>query len=334
MKALCVTAERALELHDIAFPAEPAAEHIQIEMEGSAINHGDITFLRLPNAAPRALAMSQHDVWGVSGAGRVSAIGAGVPQHYLGRQVTVYRSIRRSEDTIGVWSERAQLHFSSCLILPDHVRALDYCGSLVNVMTAYAFLEEIALEGHHGVIVTAGNSATGLAMAALVRQRNVPAIFLVRNEAARAALLQAGVEHVLIAATEGFAEQLATLAEALGTTAVFEGVGGELPGRLAPLLPPSSTIYFYGFLGGTAPFALPSRLVVMKNLTLKSFSNFASATVREPERLRRALENLQSVIDNPLFRTRLGERFSYAQIDEALAYIGVDGAKAVLVPGT
>jgi hypothetical protein len=28
--------------------------------------------------------------------------------------------------------------------------------------------------------------------------------------------------------------------------AVFERVGGELPGRLAPLLPFNSTIYFYG----------------------------------------------------------------------------------------
>jgi NADPH2:quinone reductase len=333
MKALCVTAERALELREIAFPATPAAEHVLIEMEGSAINHGDITFLRMPNAAGRALAMSQHDVWGVSGAGRVSAIGARVPQAYLDKQVTVYRSIKRSEDTIGVWSERAQIHFSCCLILPDQVRALDYCGSLVNAITAYAFLEEMALESHRGVIVTAGNSATGLAMAALVRHRKVPAIFLVRNEAARASLLRAGVEHVLVADTQGFAEQLATLAQALGTTAIFEGVGGELPGLLAPLLPMNSTIYFYGFLGGTTPFALPSVLLSMKNLTLKSFSNFASATVREPERLKRALENLQPVIDNPLFRTRLGEHFTYAQIDQALAYAGAAGAKAVLVPG-
>ena len=88
--------------------------------------------------------------------------------------------------------------------------------------------------------------------------------------------------------------------------------GGELPGRLAPLLPFNSTIYFYGTLGGTTPFALPSVLFLMKNPTPKRFSNFASATVREPERLRRALESLQPIIGNPLFRTRLGQRFSYA----------------------
>jgi NADPH:quinone reductase len=60
----------------------------------------------------------------------------------------------------------------------------DYCGSLVNVITAYAFLQEIAAEGHKGIIVTAGNSATGYALASLARKRNAPAIFLVRSVAA------------------------------------------------------------------------------------------------------------------------------------------------------
>jgi NADPH:quinone reductase-like Zn-dependent oxidoreductase len=62
-----------------------------------------------------------------------------------------------------------------------------YSGSLVNVITAHAFLETMAAEGHTGIIVTVGTSATGLAIAALARQKQISTIFLVRSQHARAA---------------------------------------------------------------------------------------------------------------------------------------------------
>jgi len=55
---------------------------------------------------------------------------------------------------------RAQVPITSCVVLPDGVQARDTCGSLVNVITAYAFLSEIRAAGDAGVIVTAGRSAT------------------------------------------------------------------------------------------------------------------------------------------------------------------------------
>jgi NADPH:quinone reductase len=207
----------------------------------------------------------------------------------------------------------------------------DYCGSLVNVITAYSFLEEIAEAGHKGVIVTAGNSATGYALATLARRRKLPAIFLVRSEAAREALCRLGAEHVIVT-DEGYIDTLGELSAELGTTAVFDGVGGDLLGRIAPSLPMNSTIYLYGFLGGTTAFSMQSGLFIMKNLTMRRFSNFNSRTVKEPERLASALEALEGVIDDPMFTTRIGKAFSYDQIELAMAYESlVKGAKAVLV---
>jgi NADPH:quinone reductase-like Zn-dependent oxidoreductase len=197
-------------------------------------------------------------------------------------------------------------------------------------MTAYAFLEEIVEAGHKGVIVTAGNSATGHAMASLARRRKLPAIFLVRTEAARETLCQLGAEHVIVTG-EGFADRLGVLSAELGTTAVFDGVGGDLPGRIAPSLPMNSTVYLYGFLDGSTPFSIPSVLFMMKNLTMKRFSNFESRTVKEQEKLVSALKTLEGVIDDPMFATRIGKAFSYDQIELAMAYESREGAKAVLV---
>jgi len=329
MKAICVTASRDLEVRELAAPQQAAAGHVLVAMAASAINHGDKTFLKMPAAAGPQIPASRHDVWGASGAGRVVALGAGVPAEYAGKQVAIYRSLTRSPDSVGLWCEMASVPYTSCLILPEQVDAKDYCGSLVNVMTAYAFLEEVAEAGHKGVIVTAGNSATGHAMAALARARQMPAIFLVRSEAAAVAMRALGVEHVIVT-SGGYGGQLAALAAEWGTTAVFDGVGGELLGEVAAALPVNAAIYCYGFLGGAAPLAIHTSLLMMMNLTIRRFSNFESATVKQPARLVAALKVLQGLIADPMFATWRGQEFRYEQIGDAMAYSAPGGRKAIL----
>lgn len=331
LKAICVTSSRGLEVRDLPLPSEPPEGHVLVDMDASAINHGDKTFLARPLATGGYLAGSGYDVWGASGAGKVLALGANVPSGYAGRQVAIYRSLQRSPHTIGLWSEKALVPYRSCLVLPDNVSMRDYCGSLVNVITAYAFLEEIAAEGHRGIIVTAGSSATGHALAYLARRRNMPAIFLVRSPAAQQHLQQRGIEHVIVTADEDFESRLIGLAAELETTAVFDGVGGALTSRIAPSLPVNSTIYIYGLLGGTAPVSLPSTLFLTNNLVVKRFSNFESQTVKNPARLTAALKELEGLIDEPMFMTRIGKEFAFDQISEAMNFESRSGAKAILV---
>jgi NADPH:quinone reductase-like Zn-dependent oxidoreductase len=151
MKAVCVTPERELEVRDAPAPGAPPEGHVLIKMEACAINHGDHTFLKMRSLMNMPATL--HDIWGASGAGRVVAVGPGAPQNYMGKKVAIYRSISmiHSRQTVGLWSEQAQVHYLSCLILPDHVDCRDYSGSLVNIITAYAFLRQIVDEGHRGI---------------------------------------------------------------------------------------------------------------------------------------------------------------------------------------
>ncbi|MBN3729077.1 hypothetical protein [Burkholderia sp. Ac-20379] len=112
---------------------------------------------------------------------------------------------------------------------------------------------------------------------------------------------------------------------------MFDGVGGALLGALAPALAPRSTIYTYGFLDRDEPFSIATALLMMKDLTIRRFSNFESATVRDPARLVRALTALEGLIDDPALRTRLGPAFAFDRIGEAMAFEPADGTKAVLV---
>ncbi len=70
-----------------------------------------------------------------------------------------------------------------------------------------------------------------------------------------------------------------------------------------------------------------------KNLVLKRFSNFASTTVTDPQRLAAAVTYLEKVIDDHLFHTRIGREFAFDQIDAAMAYEATPGVKAILVAG-
>ena len=195
----------------------------------------------------------------------------------------------------------------------------------------HAFLDEIVVNGHAGIIVTAGTSATGSIAASLARRRNVPAIFLVRSASARAELARHGVEHVIVTTEEDFEAKLAASAAELGTTAVFDGVGGDLLSRILPSLPVNSTIYIYGFLGGATAISLPTMLLMGKNLTLRRFANLESAMVRDPQLLALAMKEIEELIDDPMFKTRIGKAFRFDQIDEAMAYETTPGSRAVLV---
>ncbi|MBN4096010.1 zinc-binding dehydrogenase [Methylobacterium sp. OT2] len=331
MKAICVTADRRLQVRDIPTPTQPPPGHVLVDMAASAITHGDKFFLTRPLPGAAAFSSTGQDVYGANGAGTVVALGAGVPQDYAGKQVAIYKSLVRSPDSVGVWCERAQVPYESCLILPDRVRARDYCGSFANILTVEAFFVETAAAGHKGIIVTAGNSATGRIAVSLARRHGIPAIFLVRSNASRERLLGDGATHVIDTAETGFEGRLGDMAERMGATAVFDGVGGELLSRVMPVLPMNATVYIYGFLGGTAPIVLPTMLLLGRNLTLRRFANLDSAIVSDPDRLAMARREIEGWIGDPLFETRTGREFPLDQISEAMAYEASPGARAILV---
>ena len=332
MKAICVTPERELELRNVPEPQAPPAGHLKVRIAAAAINGGDKSFLKRPPGSALSLGNTTFDIWGASAAGEVVAAGPGVPDGYVGRMVAIYRSLGRGPNTIGLWCETAQAPYTACLRLAGGVDPADYSGSLVNLITAYAFLEELAAQGGGAVLATAGSSATGRALAVLARARDVRAVLLVRSAKAKAELEQHGIADVHVVDGEDGLEAVGRAAEAHGVSAVFDGVGGATLSRLLPHLPIDSTIYAYGFLSGSEQVSFPTSLLSMRNLTLRPFSNFGSATVRDHRRLADALLALEQIGDHPLLRTRAGLRFGFEQIEAAMAYDGVAGSKAIVEP--
>lgn len=330
MKAIVITGKNSVAVKEVPKPEQAAPGHLIIKMKAMGINGGDLLTIS-GTMPPGFFPESQYAIAGVSGAGTVIETGEGVPERFKGKNVAVYRSLQFSEAIVGTWSEYVQLHYLHCVILPDSAPVEAYAGSLVNCITPFAFWQQIKAAGHKGIIATAGNSATGLALLGICRAYDFPLIAVVREAAAKKELEALGATHVLVQNEEGFEQRLQDAAQQLQATAVFDGVGGAALNTLMHVLPDGSTVYCYGFLGGTVPLSFQTR-ILMKDIAIQSFSNFKTATVQNPQLLEEALEAIGGIIGQPYFTTKTGRSFGFHQIEEALAYALKAGSKAMLIP--
>ena len=73
IQAICVTADRKLEVRDVPAP------NTLIDMQAVAINHGNNPFLTNPGAAGSRATDRMYDIRDASAAGVVRATGAGLP---------------------------------------------------------------------------------------------------------------------------------------------------------------------------------------------------------------------------------------------------------------
>jgi NADPH:quinone reductase-like Zn-dependent oxidoreductase len=327
MKAI-VSVNDVLTVQNVEKPTTAEPGHLIIKMDSSAINSGDKFFLKFPT--PPGVVKSLYDIKGVSGVGKVLQAGEGVPNEYLGKNVTFYRQLKFSENAVGSWSEYAHVHFLDCAILPDGADPKEYSGSMVNIITPLAFLKQIISEGHKGIISTAGNSATGIALLGFCIAYNFPLISIVRNEEGRKELKGLGAKNIVVQSDPDFNRHLADLAQTLNTTAIFDGVGGDILNKILPLIPRNSVIYSYGYIGDAVPFTFHTSTLAVKNITIRPFSNYNTDTVKNPENLEKAVKEITALLHQPHFKTKTGKQFRLEEIEDALTYAGGNGKKAVL----
>ena len=330
MKAIVLLNDK-LTVQNIEKPTSAAVGHLIIKMNSSAINSGDKFFLKHPT--PPGTVKSLYDVKGVSGVGEVLQVGEGVPNEFEGKNVAFYRQLKFSEKVVGSWSEYAHVHYLDCAILPESVDPEDYSGSMVNIITPYAFLKQIITEGHKGIISTAGNSATGIALLGFCLTYNFPLISIVRNKDGRKELEKLGAKNIVVQSDANFNQQLTETAQALSATAIFDGVGGQILSIILPLIPRSSVIYSYGYIGDSDPFTFHTSTLAVKNITIKPFANTSTETVKDSEKLEKALKDIGELIHMPHFKTKIGKKFRLEEIDDALKYTGNNGKKPVLYHG-
>lgn len=327
MLAICLENNHNLSAKKIPFLKSPDFDHVIIKTKYCGINPGDIAFIegKLPDC-PKSL----YDVCGVSGAGEIIQIGKNVPEQYLNRNVVYYRSLSRSDKTIGTWSEYAHLHHTTCLILPDKAELISYSGSLVNAITPYSFLESINYKGKQAILSTAGNSATGLALLGISLSRGYPLISIVRRESDIAKVHAFGGKYIISIENLKFSEELTRLAKDHEAKVIFDAVGGSTLNRIIPCLVEGSTVYSYGFVGDGKAFDFNTLTLRSMDLTLTSFCVYSNRITNNPHNLQKVLNKLQKIIHQPHFKTNIEIIFTFEDFNQAIKHHKETGAKVAI----
>jgi NADPH:quinone reductase-like Zn-dependent oxidoreductase len=125
-----------------------------------------------------------------------------------GDKAFINRPLHYSDKMVGAWSQYTHMHYLDCVILPANENPKDYSGSMVNIITPYSFIQQIQASGHKGILSTAGNSATGIAMVGMSIAYQFPLISVVRNQQGKQKLQALGATHVVAQDDPNFAPQL------------------------------------------------------------------------------------------------------------------------------
>lgn len=366
-------------------PSTIPVGHLLVKTHYAAVQNGDRLWIKgLINTAAPA---KSFDICGVSCAGQVIAVTTapspspsssslssssvvdGLSSKYLHRFVSIYRALDASSYTLGTWGEYIVVTPNQCVLLPvsesksvdeeDNDDVAKFSGSLVNMITPYAFLDSVHLptpltittslsssssSSVEGVLVTAGNSATGRAMLGICILKHIPIVSLVRSQQAvdELTILQKSslsssstspLSLILNTNSPSFTTDFEAAVVNMKIRSVFDGVGGSLLSCLLPLLPHSTKIYNYGLLDPTSTLTLSTRLFLFKNFSMQGFMNIATPTVTDKIRLSTALNDLANMIETApkYFHTKVGKVVDVSDegVTEAIAYVENQGKKFV-----
>jgi NADPH:quinone reductase-like Zn-dependent oxidoreductase len=125
--------------------------------------------------------------------------------------------------------------------------------SIINPLTASAFLEITKAGGHSAIVLTAAASALGQMVNRLGQSEGVQVINVVRRDTQVDLLKTLGAEVVLNSSDDDFDMLLHAVCHQYDAHLAFDAVSGQMTGQLLNALPRNSTITVYSCLSRKSP---------------------------------------------------------------------------------
>jgi NADPH:quinone reductase len=234
------TGANALRIERRAVP-KPGPNEVLVKVAATPINPSDLAFLEGLYGFKKPTPV----VPGFEGSGMVVAAGSGWMGKYLmGKRVACVGQERGD----GVWAEYMATATSLAFPLDASVSLDQGAMSVVNPLTALAFLT-LAKEGRHKAIVqTAAASALGQMVSRLCKNEGIQVINIVRRAAQKELLKEQGAEIVLDSLAADFPQHLYDVCQQYQSRMAFDAVAGPLTGQLLKAMPSDSKVIVYGGL--------------------------------------------------------------------------------------
>jgi NADPH:quinone reductase len=283
--------------------------HVLVRMAAAPINPSDLVFLKDLYGVHKPLPV----VPGFEGSGTVVAARGGLYAHWLvGKRVAC-----RAGSGDGTWAEFMATGSDAVVPLLKSVTLEQGAMLLVNPLTAWAFVTIAQESGCRAFVQTAAASAVGQMIDRLARHSYLTVINVVRRPEQAEMLRAGGATAILDSSTPQFDEDLRTLCQKHQATLVFDGVGGELTGRIAAAMPKGSRAVVYGALSGDA-CALDPRSLIFAGQRVEGFWLPVWFGSRSWAKKLAIVTGAQKLLTSDL-ATKIQARFPLEKINEAIA---------------
>src|SRR5258706_1482066 len=220
---------------------QPGPNEVLVKIAATPINPSDLAFLEGRYGFKKPTPV----VPGFEGSGTVVSVGNGMMGRYLNGKRVACVSQERGD---GVWAEYMVTTMRIALPRAASVSLEQGAMSVVNPLTAMAFLT-LAKEGRHKAIVqTAAASALGQMFNRLCKNEGIQIINIVRREAQKELLKEQGAEIVVNSNDANFSQHLPDVCQQYQSRIAFDSVAGPLTSQLLKAMPSHSKVIVYGGL--------------------------------------------------------------------------------------
>ncbi len=226
---------------------KPGNDEVLVKVTASPINPSDLAFLSgnygFNNPPPV--------IPGGEGSGTVVAVGPGpMGRYFLGKRVACLNQGKGS----GMWADYVVTSAKGgALPLAKSVSLEQGAMSIINPLTATAFLEIAKKGGHKTIVLTAAASSLGQMVNRLSRSEGLKVINVVRREAQVDLLKGQGATVVLNSSEADFNQQLHDACHRADAHLAFDAVAGPMTCQLLDALPEHSKVTVYSCLSRKAP---------------------------------------------------------------------------------
>jgi trans-2-enoyl-CoA reductase len=267
-------------------------------------------------------------IGGREGVGRIAVLGPGTrgPGVGVGQVVLLPRGA-------GSWSTHVVAEAAQLLPLPNEADPLQLAMMAINPPTAALLLSEfVRLDPGEWVIQNAANSAVGLYLVQLARQRGFRTVNVVRREDAAAMVRETGGDVVVID-DDDLARRITDETDRAEIRLGIDAVGGTATGRLADCVCDDAILVNYGRMSDE-PCTVQPDAFIFRNLTMRGFwlVNWYRQT---PERERAVLfGEIADLIAKGKLHAPIHATYDVSEIKEAVAVAASGGrsGKVLIAP--
>lgn len=297
--------------------ADPGPGEIRIAQSYAGVNYIDTYhrtgLYKMPPNAPGYNGVAL--IPGLEGAGRVTAVGAGVTDFKIGDQITY------GNGPIGAYAAERVMPAAKVVKLPDQIGDAQAAGMMLRGLTVWYLLCEIrTLKPGEPVLLHAAAGGIGLILAQWAKHLGLTVIGTVGSEEKAKLARAAGCAHTILYKTEDWVARVKDLTDGKGVSVVFDGVGKDTFIKSLDSLVPRGLAITFGNASGPPPAIEP--LVLAAKGSLSITRPVLGHFVATPEDMARGCKALFDVVMSGAVKIDIGQTFPLA--DAAKAHMALE----------